>query len=174
MDLHKIKILLDKYYQGETSLEEERILKEYFSQQNSQKNNLADNHIMNYFDSQKVVIPTNLNEELNDIVENEWKHDTKLRFIKIVKWAASIAAVIVFAIGIMIFSKDKPSMYADTFQTHDEAYMETKRVLLFISNTMNNKTGSLKYLSNAGNSLIHITKLSEIDKTLNSIKNEDN
>ncbi len=31
MDLKRIKTLLEKYYSGETTLEEERILREYFS-----------------------------------------------------------------------------------------------------------------------------------------------
>lgn len=174
MDLQKIKILLDKYYKGETSLEEERILKEYFGQQNPSDKDIADKQILNYFNSDKIAVPANFNQEINTIIENEWKRDTKRRFIRIVKWSSSVAAVFIIAVGILILTKDKPPLYTDTYKTTDEAYLETKKVLLYISNTMNNKTAGIKYLSNFNDTFEQCSKLSKINETLNSVKNENN
>ncbi len=174
MDSQKIKFLLDKYYQGETSLEEERILKNYFNQQNSSNKDFADKEILNYFNSDKIVMSSNFTNEIDDIVEKEWKYSTKRRFLKIVKWSSSIAAVLIIAIGVFVFDKVEPPAITDTYKTEDEAYMETKKVLLFISNTMNNKTASLKYLSNVNDSFEKCAQLSKINETLNSIKNENN
>lgn len=174
MDSQKIKFLLDKYYQGETSLEEEKILKVYFSQQSSSYKDDGDKEILSYFNSDKIVIPTNLTNDINDIVEKEWKYSTKRRFLKIVKWSSGIAAVLIIAIGVFVFNKVEPPAITDTYKTEEEAYMETKKVLLFISNTMNNETASLKYLSNVNDSFEKCAQLSKISETLNSIKNENN
>jgi len=174
MDSQKIKLLLEKYYKGETSLEEERILKDCFNQQNSLDNDDADAEILSYFNSDKIVIPPNLTNEIDDIVENEWKYSSKRRLLKIVKWSSSIAAVLIIAVGVFVFNKVEPPAYVDTYQMEEEAYMETKKVLLFISNTMNTKTASLKYLSNVNDSFEKCAQLSKINETLNSIKNENN
>lgn len=174
MDSQKIKFLLDKYYQGKTSLEEERVLKEYFSQQNSSYNDTADKEILSHFNSDKTFLPANFMDEMDEIVECEWKYSSKRRFLKIVKWSSSIAAVLIIAVGVFVFNKVGSPAYTDTYQTEEEAYMETKKVLLFISNTMNNKTASLKYLSNVNDSFEKCAQLSKINETLNSIKNENN
>ncbi len=175
MDLQRIKILLEKYYRGETSLDEEKILKEHFRQQDSSKTDIVDKEIINYFDASKKSVPADLNQEPSNILENAWENDTKPRFKKILKWTSSIAAVFILTIGILIYNKkhDQP-LHADTFKNPKEAYAETKQVLLFISNKMNSKTTGLKYLSTMDNSLKHCKELSKINQMLNSIKNENN
>jgi hypothetical protein len=175
MDSQKIKILLEKYYNGETSLDEEKILREHFRQQNSHDNHVVDKQIINYFDSGKIHVPPDLTQELSNAIENEWKNETKHRFIKILKWTSAIAAIFILAIAIVIFNKkDNPPLLADTYKSQEEAYAQTKQVLLFISYKMNKKANGLKYLSNIDNSLNPITELSKINETLNSIKNENN
>jgi hypothetical protein len=175
MDLQRIKLLLEKYYRGETSLEEEKILKEHFRQENSSGSDDVDKQIINFLDSGKTQLPTDFYQEFVSTIENEWKKDTKYRFIKILKWTSGIAAIFILAIGIMIFNKkDNTPTLADTYKNKKEAYAETKQVLLFISYKMNRKANGLKYLSNIDNSLKQVTALSKINETLNSIKNENN
>jgi hypothetical protein len=175
MDLKKLKLLLEKYYEGETSLEEEKILKEFFGQEGLLEENFADKEILGFFNSDKTHLPTNFDQELKALIEDEFKNNPKRRFLKIIKWSGSIAAAIIIAIGIFeINFKEQPHLYVDTYKDRDKAYKETEQVLLFISQTMNHKAKGLKYLANVDNSLKQINKLSKIDESLNSIKNENN
>jgi hypothetical protein len=171
MDLQRIKIILEKYYQGETTLDEEKILKEYFRQNNSLESSDPEKQLLNYYDSAKTSIPITLKKELNDIIDKEFEREPKQSSIKIIKWISSIAAILIVAIGIFFFkARNSEQLYKDTFKNQTEAYTETKQVLLFISSKMNSKTKSLRYLSNVDISLKQISKLSKIDKSLNSIK----
>ncbi len=173
MDSQRIKTLLDKYYQGDTTLEEEKLLKEYFIQNNPLDFDIADKYLVDYFLASKIQIPVDLNEQLDSLIENEWENETKLRFSTILKWAGSVAAVLIIALGILYYEKkDNPVVLADSYQNPQEAYEETKKVLLFISNKMNSKPASLKHLSEIDNSLKRCNDLSKIDKSLNTIKDE--
>lgn len=175
MELQRIKTLLDKYYQGETTLEEERLLKEYFSKNSPSDIDLADKYLVDFFLASKTQIPVDLNEQLDNLIENEWERETKLRFSTILKWAGTVAAVLIVALGILYYqNREKPVVLADSYQDPQEAYEETKKVLLFISNKMNSKTASLKHLSEIDNSLKRCNELSKIDKSLNTVNNENN
>jgi hypothetical protein len=174
MDSQRIKILLDKYYQGETSLEEQEILKEYFKDVSQQNGDNEDKMIFNYLHSEKSAIPADLSEELDKIIDNEAKKN-KIKVIKIVRWAGSIAAVILIGILFLIFSKNETktvekTFYADTYTDPEQAFKETQKVLLFISKTMNKKSTGLKHLAEIDKSLKHCNELSKIDETLNSVK----
>jgi hypothetical protein len=173
MDLKTIKTLLDKYYQGETTLEEEKILKEYFNQDSEQFENIEEKKAFNYFNSQKSKIPEDLNKLLIDTIENESKKNNKTR--KIIYWAGSIAAALIIGILFVVLThnqdtKIKNDLYADTYTNPNEAYKEAQKVLLFISNTMNGESSSLKHISEIDKSLKHCNELSIIDNTINSVK----
>jgi hypothetical protein len=53
MENNQIKNLLDKYFEGETSLEEEKILHEYFTKNNIDKDVEIFKPLFNYFSSEK-------------------------------------------------------------------------------------------------------------------------
>ena len=173
MDL-QIKILLEKYYNGESSLEEEEILKKYFSKETNRSNDLNDNLIFNYFREEKTEIPYDLTYELDKIIKNQSSTD-KARIFRILKWTGSIAAILLICVLFYVFSKkdnqvkDK-DLYADSFQNTDEAYKETQKVLLFISQTMNKKSSGLKHLSSFDKSMKQCARISKIDETINSVK----
>lgn len=175
MDSQKIKILLDKYYQGETTLEEEKLLKEYFSQNNPSDIDFADKHLVDFFLASKTPVPEDLNDQLDALIETEWERETKLKFTTIIKWAGSVAAVLIITLGVLFYEKkETPVVLADSYKNPQEAYEETKKVLLFISNKMNKNTSNLKYLSEIDNSLNRCNELSKIDKSLNTVKDENN
>ncbi|HNV53393.1 MAG TPA: hypothetical protein PKM28_10910, partial [Tenuifilaceae bacterium] len=105
MESQRIKTLLEKYYQGETTLEEESLLKEYFSKNSPSDIDLADKYLVDFFLASKTQIPVDLNEQLDNLIENEWERETKLKFSTILKWAGSVAAVLIVALGILYYEK---------------------------------------------------------------------
>jgi hypothetical protein len=174
MDLLKIKSILDKYYKGETSLEEEKILKEFFRQQTHLDNTQADQQIMGHFDSGMVSVPAGFEKELMQVIEDEWESESKLRLGTTLKWAGSVAAILIITFAVLLYNgREKPVVIADTYSNPEAAYIKTKQVLVFISKTMNKNSNGLKYLSDANKSINRCKKLNKINETLNSIKNEN-
>lgn len=92
--------LLEKYWEGETSLEEERLLKEYYS---SDKSELSTNAIFSFFEKEKKI---RFENEFANYKSKNYRSDKpdkkviKLSFIRKLAVAASI--VIIVGIGFLL------------------------------------------------------------------------
>ena len=150
MESAKIEKLLEKYYEAETSLQEEKILKEYFSGSEIPAHLQEHKDMFNYFD--------------NSLLE------TSNRSIKLTKktialrWL-SIAAMLVFFISVY-------SLYQQNEAEKQEAqlaYMETQKALDLISSSLNKGTGAIAQLDNFNKGTVAITELQAFEKTQSKI-----
>ena len=150
MESAKIEKLLEKYYEAETSLQEEKILKEYFSGSEIPAHLQEHKDMFNYFD--------------NSLLE------TSNRSIKLTKrtialrWL-SIAAMLVFFISVY-------SLYQQNEAEKQEArlaYMETQKSLELISSSLNKGTGAIAQLDNFNKGTVAITELQAFEKTQSKI-----
>lgn len=174
MEYQKIEEILNRYMEGESSLEEENLLKKYFSQPGLPPEQQEMKALFNYFtDAQREAIPDfDVSADLNSIIENEWKRETRNRFRRVLAWFGSAAAVLVLSFGIYQYLDKPESTIKDTYKDPKLAYLETKRALLLVSRTMNRNTTNLKYLSKVDQSFDHMKKIAEIEKVVNSVKNK--
>ena len=130
MELAKIENLLEKYFEAKTTIQEEAVLKEYFSQNDVAAHLIEHKEIFNFFSDSSL-------ETSNRTIELTRKNE---RIIPI-KWL-SIAAMLVFFIGVY-------SIYQQNETEKDEAklaYMETQRALDLISNSLNKGSGAIAQL----------------------------
>jgi len=150
MESAKIEKLLEKYYEAETSLQEEKILKEYFSGSEIPAHLQEHKDMFNYFD--------------NSLLE------TSNRSIKLTKrtialrWL-SIAAMLVFFISVY-------SLYQQNEAEKQEArlaYMETQKALDLISSSLNKGTGAIAQLDNFNKGTVAITELQAFEKAQSKI-----
>lgn len=143
----KIRELLDKYLEGLTSIEEEDFLKTYFSAGNVPREFSAEakwftNAIRQKPDEQAIA---SLEKEMNLWVD---KQESKEKSIRLKLWTSGIAAVIVLLIGAtFLFRYYQSDKSRDTYQDPQIAYLEAKKVLLFVSQTMNKGTDKLQPVS---------------------------
>jgi hypothetical protein len=174
MEYAEIKKLLYKYLEGETSLEEEALLREQFNRIDLPGDDPELKEMFRYFlDARQETAPQfNITEELNALIENEQEKETRHRFRPLYALIGSAAAVLLISFGIFHFLDKPEPTIKDTFKDPKLAYLETKRALLLISNTMNRNTANLKYLAKVDESFNHMKKIAEIDKVLNSVKNK--
>lgn len=135
METQKIKELLNKYFEAQTSIAEENLLKEYFSQQNIAPELQQYQSLFGYFSNQAIIENTNsfqFPKKQNKIV-----------------WL-SIAATIVFVIG-GFFILNQPEMQPNTnlgsCQTPEQAYHETQKALNMISSHVNTGIKSVEYIN---------------------------
>jgi hypothetical protein len=173
MEYQKIEEILNRYLEGESTQEEETLLKEYFSQADLPEEHREMKEMFQYFAeaNQEAAPHFDVSAELNSLVEKEWKKETRNRFRRLVAWTSSAAAVLVLTFGIFQYMNKPDVVIKDTYKDPKLAYAETKRALLLVSRTMNRSTTSLKYLSKVDQSFNHMKKVAEIDQIINSVKN---
>lgn len=136
MELNKIERLLSRYEEGETTLAEEKELREYFSQEEIPEH-LEAYELLFKFQSQQ--IKTTFTEK--EPIELERKN---YRFA----WT-SIAAVIIVALGLFYFNQPQPSLTTSEMSSvteQEKALEKTKQTLKMVSAIMNEGTADLVYL----------------------------
>lgn len=100
METNKIKKLIEAFYNGETSVEEEKVLFDYFANEEIPHELISEKK---YFDQLRkldsVKIPKELPVKINNLFDSFEKQETKSRRLKrILVWTGSAAAIIILLI----------------------------------------------------------------------------
>jgi hypothetical protein len=146
-----LKELLEKYYNGETSLEEEQSLRDFFSNANVPGGYEAEKEIFSYYPELA------LNTEPDDDLEGRIRVaidragepvKTRTRFLRPYT-LTGIAAGLLILIASYFILADRKSM-KDTYSDPQLAYVETIKILREVSFKFNKGTAALKPLAQAG------------------------
>lgn len=148
MDIKHIEQLLESFYDGITSVEEEKVLFGFFT-----GNGVPDymekerKLFLKLYQTEKTSIPENLEFRLNsliDTLESANSGDEKRNKISVShwQWIGGIAAsIILFAsAGLLLhknFDKKSDFVMQDTYTNPEEAYRETQKAMLLVSNKLN-------------------------------------
>jgi hypothetical protein len=151
MEYTQIKQLLTRYYDGTTTLEEERILQEYFSGEGEIPADLVSSgRPFTLFRAAAGDKPDTrqLESRLNTLIDDQAavvhpvsRQRTLYRFLV----AASVSILIGIS-GIFIYRSQKSVAY-DTFTDPVAAYNEAQRTLLYISDKMNQGMKPLSHIT---------------------------
>lgn len=139
MEFNKIEDLLEKYFQGETSIAEENQLKEYFSSSNVAQHLEQYKPMFGYFSQVKEQKST-----------QEIPLKAKKRNIAWLSIAASV--VVLLGIGTYFFVSEKnaaPTVAQSELGTYDdpeEALAATQKALALLSNNVNVGIESVQYI----------------------------
>ena len=138
MESNKIEILLEKYFQGETSIAEEKELKNYFSLPNVAQHLQQYQPLFGYFSQVKEQKST-----------QEISLQTKKRNVAWLSIAAS--AVVLLGIGTYYISKKNtaPAVAQTELGTYDdpeEALAATQKALALLSKKVNVGIESVQYI----------------------------
>lgn len=149
MEFKNLEILLDKYFEGNTTLDEEQQIREFFRKNADLPEKLMETKAMFEF----------FQKESEKQVEFQFaptltKKSTKNTTIRKVYYLVSgIAAAIVLLISIVTYSdnSEEQKVYAyingKPIMNEQVAKMEAKKALLFVSSKFNKGTENLKHLS---------------------------
>ena len=140
MELNKIEDILEKYFQGETSIAEENQLKEYFSSPNVAQHLEQYKPMFGYFSQAKEQKST-----------YEIPLQSKKRNVAWLSIAAS--AVVLLGIGTYFFMSEQKEATAVASQTElgtydnpEEALKATQKALALLSNNVNVGIESVQYI----------------------------
>lgn len=181
MELQRINILQQKYFEAETTVEEENELITYFSSE------AVDESLKMYvpmFSGLKELSAERdlaLEEELMDhILESE--HREKLRYRFMWQWVAGIAAAVVIALLAVNFFGNQ-NQWKDTFKDPNQAYAEAAKTLQFVAGKYNQGLAQLKPIQkvdqamdplNSGMNLLNkgFVQLNDVKKMNQKLKKE--
>lgn len=144
---YNVKTILEKYWNGESTLEEERILRDYFQQETIDPTLEKYRGLFNFYTTQKSVEMTK-GIETESLVEKKIeaeKPKTKIRFL--IRMAAAVAIFV----GLFAFynnlntNQQKTIVWEDTYETEEEALAKAKEVLLLVSRKMNKGTDKVAH-----------------------------
>ena len=137
MELDKIEIILEKYFDGKTSIAEEKELKDYFTSSNVAQHLEQYQPLFGYFSQAK---------------QEQYKAVVPLKTEKriIASWI-SIAAAVVVLLGVgtltyMNYNVKKSQDYG-TYDDPEVAFRETQKALALISEHVNTGIESVGYIN---------------------------
>ena len=136
-DYNHIENLLERYYNAQTSEQEEQELKAFFCHEEEVPLHLQAEKEM-FLQFQATVAPEGLEERLGNLI-NQWefseqKAQKKHRVFRL-QWIGSIAASLLLLIGMSWYMYEPPRK--DTCATPEEAYAHAEKALILFSETLN-------------------------------------
>lgn len=176
MNIKEIKLLLKKFYDGETSLEEENILNDFFSK-NDMPYNLKPYQLQfEYYQQAKKdkISDTDFDKKILQKI-NQSKivsiNKSKKTFLYVI---SGIAASILLLIFFYVQLNNKPeinysSRITDTYKDPKMAYNETKTALLSVSEKMNYGLYKMNDINKINKGIKDVYKISEFNKGINEL-----
>lgn len=164
MEYSRIRTLLEKYWNCDTSLEEEAELRSFFTSKEIPDDLRAYSPLFQYYKKENEArISENFDKKVLNLIGNP-KKSGKQRFISMYYKVAAAVILILFFVTIhqrFIKVREKATtMVQDTFKDPEKAFEETKKALLLVSEKWNKGKNN-------------ITKLSEFNKAEKIIRNEN-
>jgi hypothetical protein len=152
--LKEIRKMLERFYRGETTLEEERFLQEYFSSASVPEELLPDRELFRSLEPSGnfVTVPDNLNRKILDVIDKQEKKEVRTRRISVFALSGLAAGLlVVIALYVGYFRVDQTVQMAsnqitDTYNDPQDAYEEAKRTLTYVSAKLNTGTSELEYV----------------------------
>jgi len=168
MAYNELKSLLEKYYDGATSLKEERRIRELLKDKKLGSAFDTERHVFGIFDDRKKESnpPFSLDEDIMEAIDSKIKEGHISRFRQPIKWAMTAAASLLFVFFISQQFDNQPVKMVDTYKDEKKAYKATKKVLGFVSGKLNAEALKLKELSAINDNLSHINELRKLDKAV--------
>lgn len=144
MELNHIDLLLRKYYEGESTPEEEKLLLDYFSTESVPSYLQKEKELfLALYSKEESCIPDGLESRLSDCIDLWAKQESipvKQKKSVYLRWAA-IAACLILAVSVTLFVSHQRTIQKNAelakLESNQEIYEQTKLALALVSNKLN-------------------------------------
>lgn len=171
--LDEIRKMLDRFYHGQTTLEEEKVLEEYFSSTTIPEELIPDKDLFQSFKEgdDSVFVPADLNQKILASIDKAERKTTRTRRISVFSLSGLAAGLIIMiAVYLFYIRNDQSSLLStnqmvDTYEDPMDAYEEAKRTLAYVSSKLNSGTSELEHVKKVSKAATDPLKsLSKINK----------
>jgi hypothetical protein len=175
MNLHEIEKLLEKYFEGETSLSEEKQLRDFFA---SGKVPERWKNLEGYFSF--VIQEQDLqirNTDFDNKVMSAIKGNRLAPIVDLhrpwIYWIAGVAASVLILIAVFVKFDPFTQRIEDTYKDPQTAYLEARKILLYVSAKFNKGTNSLRPVATLQTGLNELKPVAAYSKGMNEVKRLD-
>jgi len=175
MDFKELRKLLQKYYNGETTLKEEDTLKKYFADNPDidEEFHAEKEQFLMFNKAEKQDVPIeDFEKKLERLIDNQKVIYPVFKRNKTWIRIAAVAASVLIIFGIynsVKYFTGKPE-YLDTIEDPQMAYEETKKTLLYISEKLNYGTRELENINKLNSSVQKLSTVSKLSKGLDKLQ----
>lgn len=171
MNTDEIKLLLEKYYEGETSKEEETVLRDELKKRDSDPLFQADIDLFGFIDNEKASGPDDsFGQRLFSGIRTN--RNNKIKGILLKTFGIAAAVLLLFGITRQ-FENRQFGELPNSFDDPVLAYNETKKALYTVSDKLNyglSKLDELQKIDKAFESLNELKKLEKYSDMLNNLQ----
>lgn len=152
--IEKVRKMLERFYQGETSLEEERWLQDYLSSTTVPEDLLADRELFMAFEDKDdaIPVPRDLNAKIQNTIDREEKGSLRTRRISLYSISGLAAGLLaLIAVYVFFLRTDTPLLLSarqsiDTYEDPMDAYQEAKKTLAYVSGKLSTGTSEIRHM----------------------------
>ena len=171
MKQEQIQKLLEKFYNGGTTLEEEKKLCDYFLSGKVPEPLAADReYFLAMANARNRKASSLLSASLEKLIDVHVP-ETRVRRLHIkpvLAWSLSVAASLLILVGVYFaWMRQVPK---DTFSDPQLAYQETQRILLYVSQQFNKGAGQLTRLDEINTPAREMSRIQQAAKPVNELK----
>jgi len=163
--------LLEKYFEGLTSLSEEALLYSYFSGDVIAEELLPYREQFRLLQAGREPLPVNtaFEERLAGLLVDDASLEMPVpvrRIRHFPRWAAAAAIALLIGSSVLMVVQQRSGRNKDTFSDPQLAYLEAQKTLLYVSKTMNKGMEPLKNVSKINEGTGHLKTLKKLDSGL--------
>lgn len=145
MESNELKKLVERFYEGQTTEQEEQLLQHYFLDGDVSPEWAVEQQLFKQLYQADVSVPEYLERHLSQQIDS-WNKIEKLSERKArtftLRWIVGVAAglLLLFSVGLLVHSQQKEDEIAaqrEIVNNPQDAYAETEKALLKFSNTIN-------------------------------------
>ena len=152
--IEKVRKMLERFYRGETSLEEERWLQDYLSSITVPEELLADQELFMALEERDdtIPVPRDLNAKILNTIDREEKGSLRTRRISLYSISGLAAGLLaLIAVYVFFLRTDTPLLLSDrqgidTYEDPMDAYQEAKKTLAYVSGKLNTGTSEIRHM----------------------------
>lgn len=170
METKDIKQLLEEFYAGTTTSEQEKYLHDFFQQKNipveleTEKNIFLKIYEGLSKSQSDQDIPEGFNNRIEGLIENLANNEKRAKRATILRWTIGAAASIALLVGIAGYWNNNPKTLIGNASTQQdervwEAYMEAQDMILYVAQEMNAGSEPINEVNSQINEIKGINKL---------------
>lgn len=170
MNLQKIELLIRKYEQGESSVQEEKELKAFFQSDHVPFHLAGYKDLFAYYSKagQEELTDPDFDEKLFQAIKSGKAPDQRSRYRRLYP-VIGIAASIGLLVGIYFVGANR-NQQTDTFNDPQIAYLETKKALMMVSDNLNAGVGELGNMEEMSNGLDNLNSIKTFDEGMKKMR----
>ncbi len=173
MNLQEINKLILKYEKGETSLEEERSLRDFFSGEGVPAHLSSYREMFGFFDDEAGrTVSADFDEKFFDEIEKGKVIPITRQRGKVTYSLIGIAATIVILIGLFFQfgQNNNQSLINDTYDDPQVAYIQARKALMAVSANLNEGIGKLSDVSEFNDGLSNLNEISTFETGVKNLE----